>query len=571
MEFGFWDILQILGALAFFIYGMKLMSEGIQRAAGSQLRNILRSMTKNRFLGVFTGFLITALVQSSSATTVMTVSFVNAGLLSLVESAGVMMGANIGTTVTGWIIALLGFKVKLSAYSIPLLALGVPLHFSSKGKRKYWGEFLIGFAILFLGLSYLKNAVPDIGGSGALEWIKSFSQYGILSRIFFVFVGALVTIIVQSSSAAMAITLTLVYAGWLPLEVAAAMVLGENIGTTITAELASVVGNTNAKRSARIHSMFNIIGVTWMVFLLPWAMDIITTIVENFTHIFESNAKIKTKDLSEANIMNTYKLAAFHTLFNITNVILLIGFVPWLVKAAIWSVKGSDEDKDDFSLKFIGTASKTPELAILELQKESGHFGEVTARMSEFTRNLINTVEPKGQKKMLKKIKKYEKITDRMEEEMTEYVTKIGNREVTPSTSQSLRSVINICNDLERIGDVYFQISKTIELKNEENTYFTQKQRDNLNAMSDLVDDAFNTMVENLNNPNYANVTKDVAKQKEKAINAFRNELRDEHLTNLGKDDYNVKSAMIYNNIFHALERVGDHIINVTEAVIGEI
>jgi len=571
MEFGLWEILQIIGSLCFFIYGMKLMSDGIQRAAGSQLRNILRSMTKNRFLGVFTGFLITALVQSSSATTVMTVSFVNAGLLSLVESAGVMMGANIGTTVTGWIIALLGFKVKLSAYSIPLLAIAVPLYFSSKGKRKYWGEFLIGFAILFLGLSYLKNSVPDIAGSNALEWIKSFSNAGILSRIFFVFVGALVTVIVQSSSAAMAITLTLVYAGWLPLDVAAAMVLGENIGTTITAELASVVGNTNAKRSARIHSMFNIIGVTWMVFLLPWAMDLITTIVENFTHIFESNAKIKTKDLAEADIMNTYKLAAFHTLFNITNVLLLLPFVPWLVKGAIWSVKGNAEDEDDFSLKFIGTASKTPELAILELQKEAGHFGEVTSRMSVYTRNLINTVEPKIQKKMLKKIKKYEKITDRMEEEMTEYVTKIGNREVTLNTSQSLRSVINICNDLERIGDVYFQISKTIELKNEEKSYFTPKQRENLNTMSDLVDNAFNVMVENLNNPNYANVTKDEAKQMEKQINAFRNELRDEHLNNLGKEDYNVKSAMIYNNIFHAMERVGDHIINVTEAVIGEI
>lgn len=571
MEFGFGQILQIVGSLCFFIYGMKVMSDGIQRAAGSQMRKILGSMTKNRFLGVFTGFLITALVQSSSATTVMTVSFVNAGLLTLVESAGVMMGANIGTTVTGWIIALLGFKVKLSAYSIPLFAVAIPLYFAGKGKLKYWGEFLIGFAILFLGLTYLKDSVPDIAGSNALEWIKNFSEYGILSRIFFVFVGALVTVIVQSSSAAMAITLTLVYAGWLPVDVAAAMVLGENIGTTITAELASLVGNTNAKRSARIHSMFNIIGVSWMVIALPWAMELITTIVENFTHIFESNKKLKTDDLSNVDIINTYKLAAFHTFFNLINVLLLLPFVPFLVKAAVWSVKDSAEDEDEFSLKFIGTATKTPELALMELQKEAGHFGEVVSRMSGFTKELINTTEAKRQKKMLKKLKKYEKISDRMEVEMTEYITKMANKEITPATSERLRSVINICNDLERIGDVYYQISKTIEIKNEEKAYFTPKQRENLNTMIDLVDESFGVMVENLNNPNYGDVTKDLAKSKEKQINAYRNELRKEHLTNLGTDDYNVKSAMIYNNIFHSMEKVGDHIINVTEAVMGEI
>jgi phosphate:Na+ symporter len=550
---------------------MKVMSDGIQRAAGSQMRKILGSMTKNRFLGVFTGFLITALVQSSSATTVMTVSFVNAGLLTLVESAGVMMGANIGTTVTGWIIALLGFKVKLSAYSIPFFAIAIPLLFAGKGKLKYWGEFLVGFAILFLGLSYLKDSVPDIAGSDALNWIKNFSQYGLLSRIFFVFVGALVTVVVQSSTAAMAITLTLVYAGWLPLEVAAAMVLGENIGTTITAEVASLVGNTTAKRSARIHSMFNIIGVTWMVLALPWAMDLITLVVENFTHIFESNKKIETEDLSNVDIMNTYKLAAFHTFFNLVNVLFLLPFVPFLVKAAIVSVKGSAEDEDDFSLKFIGTGSKTPELALLELQKEAGHFGSVMSRMSEFTANLINSVESKKQKKLLKKIKKYEKISDRMEEEVTNYITKLSGSQVTPSTSQSLRSMLNICNDLERIGDVYFQISKSIETKNEEKMYFTPKQRENLNKMGSLIDEAFEIMVKNLNNADYASVTKDEAKQKEKEINAFRDTLREEHLSNLGNDDYNVKAAMIYNNVFHAMERVGDHIINVTEAVIGEI
>ncbi|MDA7502202.1 Na/Pi symporter, partial [Chitinophagales bacterium] len=236
----FWTIVSVLGALAFFIYGMKMMSEGIQRAAGSQLRNILRTMTQNRFLGVFTGFLTTAIVQSSSATTVMTVSFVNAGLLTLLESAGIMMGANIGTTVTGWIISLLGFKMSLGAYSLPLFALGVPMLFSSKGKLRHWGEFVIGFAILFMGLSLLKDAVPNLKENAeAFEFIKSFSQYGFFSRLGFVMIGALVTVIVQSSSAAMAITLTLVYKGWLPIDVAAAMVLGENIGTTITAEIAS--------------------------------------------------------------------------------------------------------------------------------------------------------------------------------------------------------------------------------------------------------------------------------------------------------------------------------------------
>lgn len=556
MEFGFWEVIEILGALAFFVYGMKVMSEGIQRAAGSQMRNILRTMTKNRFLGVFTGFLITALVQSSSATTVMTVSFVNAGLLSLVESAGVMMGANIGTTITGWIISLLGFKIKLSAYSIPLFAIAVPMILTNRGKIKYWGQFLLGFAILFMGLSLLKNAVPDLkGNTEALEWLTSFSNWGFFSRLIFVFIGALVTIIIQSSSAAMAVTLTMVAQGWLPLDVAAAMILGENIGTTITAEIASLVGNTSAKRSARIHSMFNIIGVAWMVILLPFFLPLVESFMQNFAGTTDA----------------PITLAAFHTFFNLTNVIIMLAFVPLLVKAAIWSVKGSAEDEDEFSLKFIGNMTKTPELALPELQKEAGHFGEVVARMSGFTRNLINAVEPKKQKKAMKKLKKYEKISDRMEVEITEYITNLSNREITKKTSQRLRSVINICNDLERVGDVYYQISKTIEMKVEEKAYFTPKQRENLNTFCDKIDDAFEAMVENLNTQNYDNVSIDKSVRLEKEINAFRNVLREEHLNNLGTNDYNVKSAMMYNNIFHALEKIGDHIINVSESVIGEI
>ncbi|MFT4532774.1 MAG: phosphate:Na+ symporter [Saprospiraceae bacterium] len=562
MEFGIWDFFKIIGSLAFFVYGMKMMSDGIQRAAGSQMRNILRTMTKNRFLGVFTGFLTTAMVQSSSATTVMTVSFVNAGLLTLVESAGVMMGANIGTTITGWIISLLGFKIKVGMLSVPLFAIGVPMLFSSKGKMKYWGEFIIGFAILFLGLDYLKGSVPDLkGNTEALDFLARFSDWGILSRVFFVFVGTMVTIIVQSSSAAMAITLALCAQGWLPFDVAAAMILGENIGTTITAELASLVGNTNAKRSARIHSLFNIIGVTWMVILLPVFLTGLTTILES---LGMGNPITNAEDMPIG-------LSAFHTAFNLLNVIIMLGFVKWLVKVAIWSVpEGPDED-DDTKLKFIGAGIRTPELATVELQKETAHFGEVVSRMSGFARELINETDSKKQRKLHKKLNKYENITDKMEIEITEYITKLSDQEITSRTSLRLRSILNVCNDLERIGDIYFQVSKTIEQKNENNTYFTPDQRNNLNNMMDKVDEAFQVMINNLNNPHYDQVSKEKAVDLEYDINKLRDKYRKENLIKIGEEDYNVKSAMIYNNIYSSLEKVGDHIINVTEAVVGEI
>ena len=563
ISFGFWDAMQIIGSLAFFIYGMKLMSDGIQRAAGSQMRNILRTMTKNRFLGVFTGFLITALVQSSSATTVMTVSFVNAGLLSLVESAGVMMGANVGTTITGWIVSLLGFKLKLSAYSIPLFAVGVPMLFAGKGKVKHWGEFLIGFAILFMGLSFLKGAVPDLKHNPeVLTFLQQFTEWGFFSRLFFVFVGTVVTIIVQSSSAAMAITLTLSAQGILPFEVAAAMILGENIGTTITAELASLVGNTNAKRSARIHSMFNIIGVVWMVILLPFILPAMSSFAQSAFGMADPYTSAETMPIA---------LSAFHTFFNITNVLMLLAFVPWLVKMAIKTVPEKVEEEAVGRLKFINTTNRTPELATVELQKEVARYGEITTRMLGFSRDLVNSTEDKNSLSLIAKLKQYEDIPDKFEEEITEYITGLSNQKMTHKTSLRLRSFFNICNDMERIGDIFYQLAKTIEGKMNRKIYFTPEQRNQLNELMDIVGRAFDEMNRNLNLVTYDDATISKCYDLEDEINVQRNAMRKYNREKLESENYNVDGAMVFTNLFSSLERVGDHIVNVNESVAGEI
>lgn len=572
MDFGLNNIFQILGSLAFFIFGMKLMSEGIQRAAGIQLRNVLRSMTKNRYLGVLTGFLTTALVQSSSATTVMTVSFVNAGLVTLVESAGIMLGANIGTTVTAWIISIIGLEINLSDISIPLFALGVPFLIGNKGNTKYWGEFIIGFGVLFLSLNFLQNAIPTIeDNTQALSILDRYTDWGIFSRILFVMIGALMTIVVQSSTAAMAITLALCFKGWLPLDIAASMVLGENIGTTITAEIASLVGNTSARRSARIHSIFNLIGVAWMIIVLPYFLPLIGKFVDQFSGLFEGYLSTD-ENLSALNKSRTFTLAAFHTAFNLINVLLLLGFVKFLVKAAIWSVPDKEQDEDSKSrLKFISTGVRTPELATIELMQETANFGRIVSEMNNFSQKLINSTSDKSRTKLHKKIKKYEKISDKIEIEITEYISKLSSSEITSRTSLRLRSILNICNDLERIGDTYYQISITIEEKNLDRVYFLPKQRNNLNEMSSLISEAFKIMNVNLSSDNYSNVTKDKAQEIEKSIKKLRRKFRNENLSEIGSEGYNIKSAMVYTNILVALEKVGDHIINVTESIIGEV
>jgi phosphate:Na+ symporter len=561
-SWGVYKFLILLGSLGLFIFGMKLMSEGLQQTAGGGLRKILSTMTKNRYLGVLSGFLITALVQSSSATTVMTVSFVNAGLLTLLESAGVMMGANIGTTITGWLVSLFGFKISLSSYALIFIGLGAPLMFLSKKSAKGWANAIIGFAILFMGLGFLKDAVPTLDAdSPIVHFFTQFSDSPFLGRIAFVLLGTLVTVVVQSSSAAMALTLTLVLKGIIPFEVGAAMILGENIGTTITAELASLVGNVHAKRSARIHSMFNIVGVTWMLFLMPFFLSAIAYVMRTYFGVDPF-------DISNGEAA-TLGLSAFHTVFNLTNVFLLIWFVPLLVKLAERTVKSKGEDDEVFKLEYIaGGITSTPELSLLEAKKEVAKFSELAFKMHHKTKDLINEADDKKRSKLIKKIGKYEEITDRLETEIAIYLSNVSAGELSDQSSSELRSMFSTTNDLERIGDIYFEIAKAIEKKSETKLWFDQKQRDNLNDLMDEVEVAFEQMIKNLNGT-YADIDMDQARVMEKAINELRNKVRKKHLKSMEKKEYNAQSGLVYSNIFSSIERVGDHIINVSEAASG--
>ncbi|MBL4709951.1 MAG: Na/Pi cotransporter family protein [Flavobacteriales bacterium] len=559
---GLAKLLILIGSLGFFIYGMKLMSEGLQQASGNMLRSMLGTITKNRVKGVLTGFGITSLVQSSSVTTVMTVSFVNAGLMTLRQSAGVMMGANIGTTITAWIILIIGFKVSVGSYAYMLIALAFPLLFIKKGKAKAWATAIVGFCILFIGLGELKDAVPSLDNDSAIvQFFLDFKDvwYG---PVMFVLLGALVTVVIQSSSAAMALTLAMVAKGAIPFEVACAMVLGENIGTTITAELASLIANVHAKRSARIHSMFNVVGVTWMLIIFPLFLGLIGQLVG-----WSSGTEFD----SGNNELSATGIALFHTMFNLINVVALIWFVPQLVRLAERTVKSKGDSDEEFKLDFIGgPLGSTAELCILEAKKEVSKFGAVTARMNDFVKTVINSSNSKKKDKMYSKLEKYEEITDRVEVEITDYLGKAARLEMSEEASIRMRGMLSITNDLERVGDIFYQIGKALEKKEQEKVYFTPEQREGLNEMLALVEEAFKVMNTNLES-DYGNISMDGALDAEKKINQFRNKLRKKHLKMIEGGDFHMQGALIYANLFSSMEKVGDHIINVSEAVAGEI
>ncbi len=557
MKFGIVEVLTLLGSLGIFLYGMKLMSESLQKVAGDKMRNILAAMTSNRVKGIFTGFLITAIIQSSSATTVMVVSFVNAGLLSLVQSIGVIMGANIGTTVTAWLISILGFKVHMTTIALPLIGIGFPLLFSKHTKRKSLGELVIGFSLLFIGLGYLKDSVPDIKNNPEiLHFLGNYTDLGYLSLLLFLGVGTLLTVIIQSSSATMALTLVLCFNGIISFEMAAAMVLGENIGTTITANLAAVVANVSAKRAARAHFIFNVFGVVWILILFYPVIKIINYVVieMGFASPLSNPASIPVA------------LSIFHSAFNITNTFIMVWMVRLIEKIVIKMVPDKDSD-EEFRLQYINIGMlSTSELGILQARKEIYVYGERVTKMFGFVRELFIVKKDKKHESLVQKVEKYEEIIDRMEVEIADYLAKVSEGELSESASLKIRGMFEIIDNLESIGDSCRNLEKAMVRKKEGKVEFPKEISDNILKMFDLIDNSLEEMLVNLNK-DYSEVNISKAEEIESQINKYRNELRKDHIKNVKAKKYKYKAGILYNELFSTCEKLGDYVINVSESI----
>ncbi len=562
MEFTLIQALGIVGSLGLLIYGIKIMSESVQKLMGQALVKLLNVMTRNRFLGILTGLITASIVFSSSSTIVMAVSFVNTGLITLAESVSIMLGANIGNSVLTWIVSIFGFEHNVSFIFIVIFAIGTPLIFSNKNKLKYAGEFIFGLALLFLGISVILDFVPAINETNSVQtFFQGLLSLGFLGNVFFVLVGVFLTIIIQSSSAAIVLTQVLCFKGILPFEIAIPMVVGQNFGRTIVTEIASLAGNVHAKRSARLNSLINIIGFIWAVIVLTLfpILDLLNYMaVEWF--FFDSVFSTTGAPLG---------IALFHTLLNILNALLLVWFIPQLIRLATNNVKSRGGNDELFQLEQINTGMMaTPEVSIFEAQKEIVKFGEVTLKMNGIVKNLISEQDPKKINKLINKIQTYEELTDKIEIDVADFLTKTSQRDMSEASSIRIRGMLRIAANLERIGDIYFQMCKTIERKNKNKVWFTPEQRNNVLEMFDLVDNALVAMCKNLNS-NYEDVSIKVAKELEEAINSYRTSLRKKHFENVEKGEYNFKSATAYSELYNSLEKIGDHVVNVTEGVIG--
>ena len=555
MEYSFYDFLKLIGSLGLFLYGMKIMSEGLQKVAGDRLRSILTAMTTNRVTGVLTGVLITALIQSSSATTVMVVSFVNAGLLTLAESISVIMGANIGTTVTAWIISIFGFKVDMAAFALPLLAIALPLIFSGKSNRKSVGEFIFGFSFLFMGLSYLKANAPDLNANPEmLAFVQNYTDMGFFSILLFLFIGTILTMIVQASAATMAITLIMCANGWISLELGAALVLGENIGTTITANLAALTANTQAKRAALAHFVFNVFGVIWVLIIFHPFMQLVNWVVDT---IFQT---------SNPEVAISNKLSAFHSIFNICNVCILIWGVKLIERTVCALIHPKEEDEEP-RLRFItGGMLSTAELSILQARKEIHLFAERTHRMFGMVQDLLHTEKDDDFNKLFSRIEKYENISDNMELEIANYLNQVSEGRLSSESKLQIRAMLREVTEIESIGDSCYNLARTINRKRQTNQDFTEKQYEHIHFMMKLTNDALAQMIVVVEKPEHQSIDINKSFNIENEINNYRNQLKNQNILDVNNKEYDYQMGVYYMDIIAECEKLGDYIVNVVEA-----
>ena len=552
----FLHILSFIGSLGLFLYGMKIMSEGLEKLAGDKMRNVLGAMTRNRFMGVLTGVGVTALIQSSSATTVMVVSFVNAGLMTLRQAIGVIMGANIGTTVTAWIISFIGFKVSISALSLPLLAVALPLFFAGKGKTKNWGEFLFGFAFLFMGLNLLSGAAESLNiGTLMAGWLSHLPCDRFWTIPLFVLMGALLTMAMQSSSASMAVTLML-FGMNIPgfgFAQAAALAMGQNIGTTVTAFLASLTANTQAKRAALAHMFFNVFGVIVVLMLFHPTIRAVEWLVT---------------DVMGAESTNMYLLSFFHTCFNLLNTLLLIGFVPQIERFVCWALPIKTEQDEKSRLRYIsGGLLSTSELSLMQAKKEISLFAERCHRMFGFVNTLLTTENNEQFVGLYNRIEKYEAITDRMEIEIATYLRRVSEGRLSDSSKAQIMKMLRQVDELESIGDSCFHLARTLSRKRENCTEaFTDEQMQHITQMMTLTDTSLSNMEMLLEQDSRLTESQIAYSHNlERQINNYRNQLKSRNLQDIDAGQYSYQLGVFYIDFICECEKLADYVINVIE------
>ena len=575
------QLFTLLGALGMFLYGMNLMSSGLQKAAGDRLRNLLSAITANPFRGVLTGLGITSVIQSSSATTVMVVSFVNAGLLTLVQGISVIMGANIGTTVTAWLVSWLGFKADISILAIPLMALGFILSISQKDSRRNISELIVGFSLLFLGLSLMKNSVPDLQQTPeVLSFIQGWQGYGFGSTLIFLALGVILTLVLQSSSATMALTLIMLNMGWIHFDMACAMVLGENIGTTITANIAAAVGNTSAKRAALAHTVFNVFGVVWALITFPWFLKLvgwITASIFGLPNPADDSFSIEVTHDAQGNAIQSdsqtaalYGLSMLHTCFNTINTALLIGFIPAIEKLVCAIIKGSKKATDNlYRLKYIEAGNmSTPELATEQAFNEIIHFAQISHNGLGYIRSAIGANQKEDFEFYREKLVKYEEISDRIEYEIATFLNSVSTADISETTSMQIKSMYKIIGELESLGDSGEAISRMLSRRNSHNKSFTPETIAHIEQMIDAIHHAYEVMLNNLSQA-HAGTLLDIsnALQTEEQINQLRNQLRESEIEDIEQNKTNYQTSVYYLDIVSELEKMGDFMINISQAL----